>query len=335
MKRITNHRPHFQLESAVRGVYKQSMRKAALKKSELQTESPAKPVLKWAGGKTQLLPTLSRHYPKELGSRIRKYAEPFLGGGAVFFDLYNSGFLDEAILIDSNAELIVLYRTIKDQPHQIIEALSALQKKNAALNEQEQQLLFYETRERFNFNRKEKYTSPDPLRAAQIVFLNRTCFNGLFRVNSKQHFNVPHGHYKNPRILDEGNIHAVSAAFQIADIIHGDFDLITKVAVNQHFVYFDPPYKPLSKTSSFTAYSGLFDDHHQIRLANAFKALNSKGVHQMLSNSDPFTANGDNFFDLLYEGFNINRVAAKRMINSNATKRGEVSELLITNYDQN
>ncbi|MFO0389471.1 MAG: DNA adenine methylase [Alphaproteobacteria bacterium] len=311
------------------------MRTAALKKSDLDTKPLAKPVLKWAGGKTQLLPTLSRYYPKELGSSIRKYIEPFFGGGAVFFDLYNSGLIDEAILVDSNAELIVLYRTIKEQPHQIIEALSKLQKKNAAMNEQERELFFYETRENFNLNRKEKYARPDPLRAAQIVFLNRTCFNGLFRVNSKQHFNVPHGHYKNPRILDEVNIHAVSAAFQIADIVHGDFNAVSKVATNQHFVYFDPPYKPLSKTSSFTAYSGLFDDNHQMRLAEAFKALDSKGVCQMLSNSDPFTASGDDFFDRLYDGFNINRVEARRMINSNATKRGEISELLITNYDQN
>jgi len=310
------------------------MRTAALKKSDLDSKLSAKPVLKWAGGKTQLLPTLSRYYPKGLGSSIRKYIEPFFGGGAVFFDLYNSGLIDEAILVDSNAELIVLYRTIKEQPHQIIEALSKLQKKNAALNEQEQELFFYETRERFNLNRKEKYTCPDPLRAAQIVFLNRTCFNGLFRVNSKQHFNVPHGHYKNPRILDEANIHAVSAAFQIADIIPDDFNVVSKSATRQHFVYFDPPYKPLSKTSNFTAYNGLFDDNHQIRLADTFKALDSKGVCQMLSNSDPFTASGDDFFDRLYDGFNINRVEARRMINSNAARRGEINELLITNYDQ-
>ena len=257
-----------------------------------------------------------------------------MGGGAVFFDLYNSGLIDEAILVDTNAEIVLLYITIKKQPQQIIEILFTLQKKNSALTVPEQALFFYETRERFNLNRKEKYIHPDPLRVAQIIFLNRTCFNGLFRVNNKQHFNAPHGQYKNPRILDEENICAVSAALQITDIIHGDFDIVAKTANYQHFIYYDPPYKPLSKTSSFTAYSGLFDDGHQIRLANMFRALDAKHVCQMLSNSDPFTASGDDFFDRLYNGFNINRVEAKRRINAKATNRGAVSELIITNYGQ-
>ncbi len=301
-----------------------------------KVHSPAKPVLKWAGGKTQLLPVLSARYPRDLGTKITKYIEPFFGGGAVFFDLYNSNLIKESIILDANPELILLYKTIKEQPDQLVEILHKLQKKYLLLNESEKEKLYYEIRDDFNIKRSSKYTQLDPIRASQVIFMNRTCFNGLFRVNSKGGFNVPYGNYKNPKILDNENIYAVSKAFQIAEILQGDFEnILPMVKTNDVFIYYDPPYRPLNETSNFNAYAGVFDDSHQIRLANLFKKLNEKGIYQMLSNSDPMNATGDNFFDNLYKDFNISRVEAKRMINSNASKRGKIFELLITNYNEN
>lgn len=293
----------------------------------------AKPVLKWAGGKTQLLPVLSAKYPKSLGTKITKYIEPFFGGGAVFFDLYNSNLIKEAIILDANPELILLYKTIKEQPDGLIETLHNFQKKYLSLNNSNREKLYYEIREDFNSNRKSYYNEFNPIRASQIVFMNRTCFNGLFRVNSKGGFNVPYGNYKNPKILDSENIYAVSKAFQIAEILHSDYeDILQMVKSNDVFIYYDPPYRPLNETSNFNSYTGVFNDSHQIKLANIFKMLNEKGIYQMLSNSDPMSATGDNFFDKLYHDFNISRVEAKRMINSNASKRGKIFEILVTNY---
>jgi DNA adenine methylase len=308
---------------------------SALTKSSPENLSIAKPVLKWAGGKTQLLPILSANYPKHIGTKIKKYIEPFFGGGAVFFDLYNSGFINESIIMDANPELVLLYKTIKKQPDQLVEFLYKLQKDYLSLIEPEKKKLYYKVREDFNSKRKSTYHDANPFRASQIIFMNRTCFNGLFRVNSKGGFNVPHGHYKNPKILDSDNIYAVSKSFQIADILQGDFEDITSMVKSDVFVYYDPPYRPLNETSHFNAYTGLFDDSHQIRLSNVFKTLHQKGINQMLSNSDPKSATGDNFFDRLYQEFNISRVGAKRMINSNASKRGKIFELLITNYKAN
>lgn len=299
-------------------------------------KSKAKPVLKWAGGKTQLLPIISANFPKNIGTKIKKYIEPFFGGGAVFFDLYNSNLISESIIIDANPELILLYKTIKEQPDQLIEYLFKLQKKFFLLNDSEKEKFYYETRDNFNFNSNYKYNQSTPIRASQIIFMNKTCFNGLYRVNSKGHFNVPYGNYKNPKILDSENIYAVSKAFQIAEILQGNFeDIITMVNSTDIFIYYDPPYRPLNKTSNFNSYSGIFDDSQQIKLAHVFRVLNEKGIHQMLSNSDPMSANGDNFFEQLYKNFIISRVEAKRMINSKSSKRGKIFELLIKNYNNN
>lgn len=309
------------------------MKQSALSKSYFQTRTHAKPVLKWAGGKTQLLPILSEKIPTHIGKRIRKYCEPFFGGGAVFFELYNLSLIDEAVIMDANPELILLYQTIKERPAQVIEILETIQKSYLLLTPTEREHAFYEVRTSFNQNKKVNYNEADPVRAAQIIFMNRTCFNGLFRVNKKQEFNVPHGNYKNPRILDIDNIYAVSEALQIAEIIHGDFEKIIPIVQKDTFVYYDPPYRPLNKTSNFNAYAGVFDDSHQTRLAELFKSIHRKDIHQMLSNSDPLSASGDDFFDKLYQEFNIYRVEANRMINSVSTKRGKILELLITNYD--
>lgn len=297
------------------------------------TQILAKPVLKWAGGKTQLLSALNQYYPIDLGKTVRKYIEPFFGGGAVFFDLYNAGMIDSAIIMDKNPELVLLYQTLQKHPEHVIENLSKIQHQYSCLNHDKQKEYYYAIRYDFNQNIKENYLSLDVLRAAHIIFLNRTCFNGLFRVNKKRQFNVPHGDYKNPRILDSENIYAVWRALQISEIVQQDFEYTAQIGTQEHFIYYDPPYKPLSPTSSFTAYSGLFDDAHQIRLSNMFKRLHFKHTRQMLSNSDPFSVNGNDFFDKLYSEFNIHRIIAKRNINSKATKRGGISELIITNYE--
>ncbi|NBX02897.1 MAG: DNA adenine methylase [Alphaproteobacteria bacterium] len=311
------------------------MGKLATKQKHSEQQPYAKPVLKWAGGKSQLLPILANHYPQSLGSKTRKYIEPFFGGGAVFFELYNAGLVDEAVLLDSNPELITLYNTIKEKPADLVAELQKLEKKYLALDDSSRQEYFYEVRESFNRGYSSSYTSPKPARAAQLIFLNRTCFNGLFRVNKKQEYNVPHGRYSNPRILDDDNIYAVSEALQIAEIIQSDFTDIAPFVSDNTFIYYDPPYRPLNKTSNFTAYSGDFDDAHQMQLAGLFKQLDKKNVYQMLSNSDPLSATGDRFFDELYSGYSIHRIEARRLINADSSKRGKISEILVKNYEQN
>lgn len=304
-----------------------------LNKKIAQDFVKAKPVLKWAGGKGQLLPVIRENLPLSFGSNVRKYAEPFIGGGAVFFDLYNSGLIDEAILSDNNPELVLLYNTIKGNPDALLQELEILEKKYLPKSDEDRKEIFYQIREDFNASKKEEYTNIDVRRAAHIIFLNRTCFNGLYRVNSKGHFNVPQGNYKNPKILDTENIYQTSEAFQIAEIVNQDFQAVCENLNSEYFIYFDPPYRPLSKTSNFNAYSDEFNDNEQIRLAETYKQNHKKGILQMLSNSDPLSANGDDFFEKLYKGFNIDRVEASRMINSVSSKRGKIFELLITNYE--
>ncbi len=295
-------------------------------------ETYAKPILKWAGGKRQMLPYIMNNLPTGFGTSIRKYAEPFIGGGAVFFNLYNNGLIDEAILLDNNQELILLYNTIKYKPCSVIEKLADIESIYISNSLEGQKEFYYKAREKFNANRKIKYTKLNAERAALIIFLNRTCFNGLYRVNKKGEFNVPQGSYKNPKILNSENIYQVSNALQIAEIIHADFSSICEQINNDYFVYYDPPYRPLNKTSSFNAYSGAFSDSEQIRLAEQFEYLSEKNIKQMLSNSDPMSANGDNFFEEIYANFEIKKVKASRVINATASKRGKIFELLITNY---
>lgn len=299
----------------------------------MKTSLVAKPILKWAGGKTQLLSVLSQHYPKQLGSEITTYIEPFFGGGAVFFDLYSKRLMQEAIILDANRDLILLYKTIQKKPHNIIEKLEQLQKKYFSFNDCKKEKFYYEIREAFNLDRNKIFKlNINVERASFILFLNRLCFNGLFRVNRSGEFNVPYGKHKNPKILNSENLEAVSQALQIAEIRQGDFEEVIKLSSKKNFIYYDPPYKPVSKTSIFNSYTGLFSDTDQTRLASVFKELDKKGVSQMLSNSDPFQLTGDNFFDELYAGFYISRIEARRMINSNAKERGKIFEILIKNY---
>ncbi|OUD12930.1 DNA adenine methylase [Thioflexithrix psekupsensis] len=293
----------------------------------------AKPFLKWAGGKAQLLKQFESYYPKELHQgEIEQYIEPFIGGGAVFFALMQRFPIQYSLISDVNVDLILTYQVIQQQPEQLVTVLAQYQQQYRQLSEEKRSQFFYATREQFNTQ------SPDQNRitkAAQFIFLNKTCFNGLFRLNAKGQFNVPFGRYKNPTILDEANIFAVSGLLQRTEIKLASYQDCFSVVNDRTLVYFDPPYRPVSKTAHFTTYSGsIFTDKAQLELASFFKKLDvEKKAKLMLSNSDPKNENkADHFFDHLYADYRIHRVTAHRMINCQANKRGQINELLITNY---
>ena len=300
----------------------------------------AKPFLKWVGGKGQLLHIFNKLYPTELKqNKIKNYYEPFVGGGAVFFDIAQKYEIESAYLYDINEELILTYQVIQRDVIKLIEFLERYSKQYLKLNEAKRKEYYYQMRTNFNLQRfnidYNKYSKNWVPRAAQIIFLNKTCFNGLFRFNSKGEFNSPMGRYKNPKILDENNLLNVSQLLEIAVIKRADFTEIKNNITSSSFVYYDPPYRPISKTSNFTSYSKLnFKDDEQIKLATLFNELNELDVFQMLSNSDPKNIDPeDNFFDLIYKEYNIIRVPARRMINSDATKRKPINEILVTNYN--
>ncbi|MBT3385516.1 MAG: Dam family site-specific DNA-(adenine-N6)-methyltransferase [Prolixibacteraceae bacterium] len=307
--------------------------------TNLEIGISAKPFLKWAGGKGQLLNTFLKYYPEELiTKKISNYYEPFVGGGAVFFDIAQRFDIQSAFLFDINEELILTYRVVQKDVFKLIDFLEHYKKEYNDLNDKEQSDFFYKLRQDFNQQRDKinfnRYSESWIFRAAQTIFLNKTCFNGLFRFNSKGGFNVPKGRYKNPKILDVQNLLKVSKLLSIADIKKADFKEVEKKIKHEAFVYYDPPYRPISKTSSFTSYSkNGFTDSDQIELAAMFQRLHLKGVKQMLSNSDPKNNNeDDNFFDELYKSHRIFRVPARRMINSNATRRNAINEIVVTNY---
>jgi DNA adenine methylase len=299
----------------------------------------ARPFLKWAGGKTQLLKQFSQRLPPEMkNGEITHYVEPFVGGGAVFFYLGQSFSFDRSSIFDANEELILAYRVIKKSTKKLIHELESLESAYIPKSDEDRERLFYHVRDSFNKKKPEinfqKYDAEWVPRAAQSIFLNRTCFNGLFRMNRKGEFNVPFGRYKNPQILNKDNLNDVAALLKTTSIILGDFTRCKKFVDNTSFVYLDPPYRPLNDTSSFTSYAkDGFSDTDQCRLAGFFKELDKKGAKIMLSNSDPRNENpDDSFFDELYAEYTIERVPAKRSINCNGALRGEINELIITNY---
>jgi len=300
----------------------------------------ARPFLKWAGGKMQLLAQLRALYPPELAAgQLTTYVEPFTGGGAVFFDVARRYPIDRAFLCDANPELTLIYRVVQQQVEALIEALARYADAYAALEMEQRKAYYYQVRDALNRQQPEidfdAFSNAWIERAAMHLFLNKTCYNGLFRLNSKGGFNVPHRRYKNPRILDADNLRNASHILQIADIRRGDFERCADVVDARSFVYFDPPYRPISKTAHFTAYSKFgFDDDDQRRLARFFTRLHRKtGAKLMLSNSDPTNEDPDDaFFDDLYRDFHCYRVLAQRNINSKASKRGPIRELVITNY---
>lgn len=306
----------------------------------------AKPFLKWAGGKKQLLEEFDKRFPRGLRTgEITKYVEPFVGGGAVLFYILNKFKFKECHIYDINEELILTYSVVKNNVESLIDELKLLESTFLQLDDDKRKDFFYSIRDKFNESKKNiDFSFFNPLwisRAAQIIFLNRTCFNGLFRVNSKGEFNVPFGKYKNPRILNGANLRCVSIVLANVEIHLGDFEDCQGILDERTFVYFDPPYRPISKTSSFTSYSkDAFDEKSQIRLSEFYKKMDLKGVKLMLSNSDPKNEKPeDHFFENNYlssgSKIRIDRVPAKRMINSKSEGRGAINELIITNYLQN
>ena len=294
-----------------------------------------KPFVKWAGGKSQLLPQIGNLYPDELGRSIQKYAEPFVGGGAVLFDILSKYNLESVFINDVNKELINVYRIVQSDSESLIDALKELRNRFLSADEPFRKEFFYEKRARFNELKDQSELGVES--AALLIFLNKTCFNGLYRVNGKGHFNVPFNNAKNPSVLDEKNIKEIAKKLQNAIICCGDYKKSAEFIDDKTFVYFDPPYRPLNRTSSFTAYSQEgFSDSDQIELSRFFAFVTEKGAKAVLSNSDPKGQNEDDlFFDHLYSRYSIQRVGATRMINSKGEKRGSVSELIVCNFCKN
>ena len=291
---------------------------------------PAKPFVKWVGGKTKLLEDIKKALPCDLSHRKDvTYVEPFVGGGAVlFWILQEYPNITRAIINDINAELICTYRVIKSDFENLIVELARFQSEYLALDEAARKNYYLSQRERFNDGNNSEVET-----AALFIFLNRTCFNGLYRVNSKGKFNVPHGKYSNPRICDAETLRADSAVLQRVEILCGDFAQTGKYAGDNVLYYFDPPYRPLTETSAFTSYAkGGFDDTEQMRLRDFCEQIAAHKSLFVASNSDPQNVDsGDDFFDLLYGMFSIKRVSASRMINSKANGRGAISEIMISN----
>lgn len=270
--------------------------------------------VKWAGGKSQLLEQFDKFYPKE----IDYYVEPFLGSGAVFFHIKRKYNPKKVLLADINEELINTFIVVRDRVEELIELLRQHKEKHNKDNKE-----YY-----YNIRSIDTEQLNDVEKAARFIYLNKTCFNGLYRVNSKGKFNVPIGSYKTPSILQEEILREASKLLQGADIRVLDFRDFTKIDIDKAFVYFDPPYYPLSKTSSFTSYTkGNFLEEEQEELAGVYKKLHIKGCKLMLSNSK------HTFIESLYKGFKIECVLARRMINCDATKRGAITEYVITNYE--
>ena len=301
-------------------------------KAAMLTSTEAKPFLKWVGGKGQLLKEIEQYYPFAKDTSITKYAEPFVGGGAVLFDILNKFELQEVYISDINAELINTYTIIRDDVDMLLDVLRRFESDYLVLEDDERKEAYLAKRARFNELKNKKENGVEL--AALMIFLNKTCFNGLYRVNRKGEYNVPMGAYKNPLICNEYNLKAVSNKLQNVKIVCGDYKKSDYFIDNKTFVYFDPPYRPLTPTANFTSYTeGMFDDKNQLELAKFIQKLDRKGAKIVASNSDPKnTDEDDSFFDDIYIGQNIKRVFAARMINRNSNKRGKINELLISNF---
>ncbi|HTL89615.1 MAG TPA: DNA adenine methylase [Leptolyngbya sp.] len=288
----------------------------------IQVQSPVlpRPFIKWAGGKHQLISQYVSHFPQD----YRNYYEPFVGGGAIFFHLQPA----RSVLIDINLELVNVYRCVRDRVEDLIDRLETHHQQHSPEH-------YYQIRAQLAISDDWFYEGThDPQsailleRAARLIYLNKTCFNGLYRENSKGHFNVPIGSYKKPAIYDPEILRADAIALQSAQIEPGSFDQVLQHAnSSEDFVYFDPPYYPISQTSSFTAYNRYsFSEDQQIQLRDVVTELRDRGVKVMLSNSDcPFVRE-------LYKEFNIHTIYATRNINCNAEKRGKITEVLVTTY---
>ena len=305
-------------------------------KDRTTMSTQAKPFLKWAGGKGQLLSQLNHHLPRQLKEQEFTYIEPFVGGGAMLFHMLQLfPNIHRAVINDINSYLIKAYHVIKDTPEELVSRLSELENKYYALHDEDARKSYY-LQMRTVFNESEL---DDIDRTKYLIFLNRTCFNGLYRVNAKGKFNVPFGKYTNPTICNAEVILADSKLINSVEmvILNGDFEQTAEhISDGLNFFYFDPPYRPLNATSSFNSYAKEeFNDCEQIRLRDFCAMLNEHpNIKWMLSNADCSAKNPDDrFFEELYHDFNINRVQASRAINANPEKRGKLTELLIKNYE--
>lgn len=292
----------------------------------------AKPFVKWVGGKNQLIEQLDALLPADFYKwENATYIEPFVGGGAMlFYMLQRYPNIRHAVINDINPDLVTCYRTIRDTPEELIQSLQELEKTFFALQHEEERKALYQTiRDRYN----QKGHTPVE-NTTMFIFMNRTCFNGLYRVNKKGQFNVPFGRYAHPKICDAETIRHDSHLLQQVEILNGDFTASLAYTQGPTLFYFDPPYRPLTKTSSFTDYSQQsFDDEAQIRLKTFCDQVHGAGHHFMLSNSDGMgKGEADDFLDKLYNAYNIERVWAARSINSNPNKRGKLTEILVHNY---
>lgn len=294
-------------------------------------EYKAKPFLKWAGGKTQLLQDIISRLPfKNQDSFI--YVEPFVGSGAVlFYILNNYPNIKTAVINDINEDLINSYKIIKSDVEKLVPVLKKIEYEyhNLLDNPNEQKAYYYDKRNLFNTKSSRKL-----IQTALLIFLNKTCFNGLYRVNKNNKYNVPVGSYKKPRICDQDNLFAVSKLLQKVEILSSDFEETEGHITKNSFFYFDPPYKPISKTSNFNSYAqDTFNDKEQIRLKEFCDRLDLQGCKWILSNSDVRESRRkDSFFDDLFKQYKVDRVTAKRSINSKADKRGSLAELLVLNF---
>ena len=287
-----------------------------------------KPFIKWAGGKSQLLNEIRTKYPQ----KIERYCEPFVGGGAVLLDILANFSPNEVIINDINVSLINTYQQVQTNVEALISQLEEMQAEFWTADTETRKIIYTQNREQFNSLINNNNNSLD--KAALFIFLNKTCFNGLYRVNRKGQFNVPIGSYKNPPICDPENLRYISDLLQNVQIQCGEYNDCAGFIDSKTFVYIDPPYRPLTETASFTSYNeNEFCDKQQIELGHFIDEITEKGAKVVASNSDPKNADDtDNFFDDLYAEYKIERVSAKRMINSKAAGRGNINEIIICNW---
>lgn len=293
----------------------------------------AKPFIKWVGGKSQLIEQLEALLPVDFDKKEDiTYIEPFVGGGAMLYHMLQTHRnIRHAVINDINPDLTTCYITVRDYPDELIQSLATIQADYYAIKSEEAKKEYYmRIRERFNSKPN------DPIENTTLFFfLNRTCFNGLYRVNKSGKFNVPCGRYNRPLICDADTIYADSRLLQKVTILTGDFEQTFEYINGNTFFYFDPPYRPLNNTSSFNDYTKeAFNDAEQIRLKQFCDRLQYMNVPFMLSNSDCLSKDGkDRFFDDLFEDYDINRVWATRNVNAHASKRGKLTEILVRNYE--
>lgn len=300
-------------------------------KAEIDKSVELKPFVKWVGGKSQLVEELEKLFTDEDKKKLTRYAEPMVGGGALFFAMLSKHSFEEYYISDINAELMNTYSVIQKNVDLLIEKLNEMQMLFLPMDSNGRKLYYYNIRDKFNKTQLSESSVIE--KAAYFIFLNKTCFNGLYRVNRNGKFNVPMGAYKNLTICDENNLRNIRDALQNVTIVCGDYTFARSFINQNTFVYIDPPYRPISRTSAFTSYnSDAFDDNEQRRLARFVDEINVCGAKVVLSNSDPKNTNEqDTFFEDLYSRYSIKKVEASRMINSKAENRGKINELLIYN----